>query len=47
MFGVSTVGTQWKFLRLRDTALTIDTDIYYVADLGRILGILVLVATTA
>ena len=47
VFGVSTLGTQWKFLRLRDTALTIDDDNYYVADLGRILGILVHMATTA
>lgn len=47
VFGAATSGTEWKFLRLRDTDLTIDNDLYYVSDPGQILAILVHMATTA
>jgi hypothetical protein len=47
VYGVSTTGTQWKILRLRDTSLTIDTDDYFIADPGRILAILVHMVETA
>ncbi|HEX4609698.1 MAG TPA: hypothetical protein VH092_15980, partial [Urbifossiella sp.] len=47
VFGVSTSGTEWKFLRLRDTTVTIDLDDYYITDPGRILAILVHMVETA
>ncbi len=47
VFGVSTSGAEWKFLRLRDTALTIDLDAYHFTDPGRILAILVHMVETA
>lgn len=47
VYGVSTTGTQWKFLRLRDSDLTIDTGDYFIDDPGRILGILVHMIETA
>jgi hypothetical protein len=40
VYGVSTTGTHWKFLRLRDTSLAIDNDDYFITDPGRILAIL-------
>ncbi len=47
VFGVSTTGTEWKFLRLRDTAVTIDLDTYDITDPGRILAILLHMVETA
>ncbi len=47
VFGASTTGRQWKFLRLQDTQVTLDTDDYYIPDVGKILGILLHMATTA
>ena len=38
--GVVTTGGAWKFLRLAGSALTLDSREYFVAELGRILGIL-------
>jgi len=47
VFGASTTGTEWKFLRLRDTALTIDLDTYSIAEPGRILAVLLHMIETA
>ena len=47
VFGASTTGTHWKFLRLRDTLVTLDADDYFIRDLGKILGILLQMAETA
>lgn len=47
VFGVTTTGFEWKFLRLRDTALTIDLDDYLITDPGRILAALVHMVETA
>ena len=47
VFGASTTGTNWKFLRLRDTLLTLDLDEYFISDVGRILGILLHMMETA
>lgn len=47
VFGVATTGTEWKFLRLSNTDLTIDSDDYLVSDPGRILAILVHMIQTA
>jgi len=38
--GVVTTGSAWKFLRLQQSQLTFDRQEYFVAELGRILGIL-------
>ena len=38
--GVVTTGGAWKFLRLSGSALTLDRREYFVAELGRIMGIL-------
>lgn len=40
VYGASTIGTEWQFLRLAGTALTIDRDLYFINDPGRLLGVL-------
>jgi hypothetical protein len=47
VFGAATTGTHWKFLRLRDTQVTLDTDDYFISELGKILGILLHMADVA
>lgn len=41
VFGVVTTGSNWKFLRLTDTTVTIDEAEYYIAKPEQIVGILV------
>jgi hypothetical protein len=38
--GVVTTGSAWKFLRLSGTLLTLDVEEYFIAEMGRIMGIL-------
>ena len=38
--GVVTTGSAWKFLRLSKSDITLDVDEYFIAELGRIMGIL-------
>lgn len=45
--GVVTTGGAWKFLRLVGSELTLDRREYFVAELGRIMGILAHILTTA
>ena len=40
IFGVVTTGAAWKFLKLSGPALALDRREYFVAELGRIMGIL-------
>jgi len=40
VYGVVTTGSAWKFLRLTGSELTLDIGEYFVAELGRIMGIL-------
>ena len=40
VYGCITIGDNWKFLRLRGTELAIDAPTYPLAQLDRILGIL-------
>lgn len=40
IYGAVTTGAAWKFLRLAGTALTLDRREYFIAELGRIMGIL-------
>ncbi len=40
IYGVVTIGTIWRFLRLSDRTVEIDLSEYYIEDLGKILGIL-------
>ena len=47
IFGATTTGTHWKFLRLRDTQVTLDADDYFIRDVGKIIGILLQMAETA
>ena len=47
VYGAATTGTTWKFLRLRDTELTLDQGEYYVREVGLILAILQHMAATA
>ena len=47
VYGDATTGTTWKFLRLRDTELTLDQGEYYVREVGLILAILQHMAATA
>lgn len=43
--GVVTTGSAWKFLRLSGAEVTLDTEEYFITELGRILGILTLILT--
>jgi hypothetical protein len=45
--GVVTTGAAWKFLRLSGSVVTLDVPEYFVAELGRIMGILAHILTTA
>jgi hypothetical protein len=47
VFGAATTGTHWKFLRLRDTQVSLDTDEYFIHDIGKILAILLHMADAA
>lgn len=38
--GVVTTGSAWKFLRLSGTQLRLDVEEYFIAEMGRIMGIL-------
>ena len=40
VFGVVTTGGDWRFLRLEGATVTLDLREYYIADPGKILGIL-------
>ena len=40
IYGAVTTGGAWKFLRLHGSELTLDLREYFVAELGRIMGIL-------
>lgn len=39
LYGVVTTGTDWKFLRLQGTNATIDSDLYYLDNVEKIVGI--------
>ena len=47
IYGVTTTGSIWKFLRLQDTQVVLDSGEYYVRDVGQILGILQHMVETA
>jgi len=40
IYGVVTMGTNWKFLRLTDHQIEIDLREYYLSEIDQILGIL-------
>jgi hypothetical protein len=40
VYGVVTTGSAWKFLRMKDKAVTLDLKEYYIDDPGKILGVL-------
>jgi len=44
VFGCVTSGSLWRFLKLEDSALTIDRPEYHLRDVAKILGILVTIA---
>jgi hypothetical protein len=41
--GVVTTGSAWKFLRLSGANVTLDVGEYFIAELGRIMGILAII----
>jgi hypothetical protein len=45
VYGAVTTGSVWTFLRLADTTLTLDLEEYMLAQPGRILGVLLAMAT--
>jgi hypothetical protein len=47
VFGCSTTGTEWRFLRLQDNTVSIDAKDYLIANPEKILGILVHILQTA
>jgi hypothetical protein len=47
VYGAVTSGSDWRFLRLRDATVEIDTAEYYASDVERIVGVLVHMLTTA
>ena len=40
IYGCSTIGDLWQFIKLEDNTVTIDTDIYYLDNLGKLLAVL-------
>lgn len=40
IYGVSTTGTDWQFMRLVASELTLDRQLYFIDNLGKILGVL-------
>ena len=40
IYGVVTIGTTWRFLRLKERVVEIDLSEYYIEDLEKIWGIL-------
>ncbi len=40
VYGAATTGTEWKFLRLKENHLSIDTTVYQITQCDKILGIL-------
>ncbi len=40
IYGVVTIGTIWRFLKLEDQVIQIDLSEYYITDVNKILGIL-------
>jgi len=47
VYGVVTTGTNWRFLSLEGSTVSIDLDDYSIAEPGRVLGILLAMATGA
>lgn len=45
IYGVSTTGTAWRFLKLEGTQLLLDKSDYYISELEKILGILTYIAS--
>lgn len=39
VYGVVTTGTAWRFLRLTDKRVDIDTQEYYISNVPKIMGI--------
>jgi hypothetical protein len=39
LYGIVTTGTDWKFLEMRGTNVIIDGDIYFLADVEKVVGI--------
>ncbi len=44
IYGVATTGIAWRFLKLEGSHLTLDQGDYYIAELEKILGILMFIA---
>jgi hypothetical protein len=40
LYGIVTTGDAWKFLRPRGTEAVIDSDLYYLDNMEKIMGIL-------
>jgi hypothetical protein len=47
VYGAVTTGTNWKFMRLTDAVVTVDTSEYYLKEIERVVGILVALAREA
>jgi hypothetical protein len=47
VYGVVTTGSAWKFLRLEGSLVTLDVAEYFIAELGRIMGILAYILRSA
>lgn len=40
LYGCSTTGIEWRFLKLTGSTVTLDEDRYLITDLGKLLGVL-------
>src|SRR5436190_15378594 len=47
VYGAVTTGTNWRFMRLTDSIVSVDTTEYYLKEVERVVGILVAVAREA
>jgi hypothetical protein len=47
VYGAVTTGTNWRFMRLTESVVTVDTTEYYLKEIERVVGILVALAREA
>ena len=40
IYGCSTTGVEWRFLKLKDNIVTVDLDRYYLHEINKLLGVL-------
>jgi hypothetical protein len=45
IYGAVTTGDEWKFLKLENSTVFIDSDVYYISDINKIVAVLIAMVT--